>query len=284
MLLPVQDYFPGAELPAHLSPFEQKEEIYIPPEQKLLLARQRGEVPVDELQKPEDDSDEEIEEEKIELPIPKSYHQWLRERKQKWKARLRRSTFVSFFLFPSHYSYYMITWEKSVQSHSWSYALSNFNILTFTGKLEEAAHNKEMEELNSKPSSDAVKGTEPGGAEGSSETAMETNEDKEDDEEIVREVPLKEDSIEPKVMEVTKGKKLGHQARARLAEKKAQLRLSINMLPRKRRKIYWAVKRREAAQQRKAEILQLKRNIIDKRKANEKKNSRNELIKGRTGY
>lgn len=156
--------------------------------------------------------------------------------------------------------------------------------------MEEEARNKEMEELNSKPSSDAVKGTEAGGtegttaAEGNSETTMETNEDKEDDEEIVREIPQKEESIEPKVMEVTKGKKLGHQARVRLAEKKAQLRLSINMLPRKRRKIYWAIKRKEATRQKKAEVLQLRRNIIDKRKANEKKKSRKQLLKGRTGY
>lgn len=154
--------------------------------------------------------------------------------------------------------------------------------------MEEIARNKEMEELNSKP--DAEKGTEAGGvegttaAEGNSETGMDTNEDKEDNDEVVREIPLKEDSKEPQVMEVTKGKKLGHQARARLAEKKAQLRLSINMLPRKRRKVYWAVKRREAAQERKAQVLQLKRNIIDKRKANEKKKSRDQLLKGRTGY
>ena len=37
-LLPVEDYFPGVELPPHLSPFVQEEEgDYIPPERRAML-------------------------------------------------------------------------------------------------------------------------------------------------------------------------------------------------------------------------------------------------------
>ncbi|KAL3858501.1 hypothetical protein ACJMK2_013087 [Sinanodonta woodiana] len=43
LLLPVEDYFPGATLPPHLSPFvEEGEGDYIPPEKRQLLNRQRG--------------------------------------------------------------------------------------------------------------------------------------------------------------------------------------------------------------------------------------------------
>ena len=46
LLLPVADYFPGVQLPPHLSPFvSEKEGDYIPPEKLKLLALQRGEHP-----------------------------------------------------------------------------------------------------------------------------------------------------------------------------------------------------------------------------------------------
>lgn len=46
LLLPVADYFPGVQLPPHLSPFVlEKEGDYIPPEKLKLLALQRGEHP-----------------------------------------------------------------------------------------------------------------------------------------------------------------------------------------------------------------------------------------------
>ena len=41
-LLPVEDYFPGVELPPHLSPFVQEEEgDYIPPERQAMLEEER---------------------------------------------------------------------------------------------------------------------------------------------------------------------------------------------------------------------------------------------------
>ena len=41
-LLPVEDYFPGVELPPHLSPFVQEEEgDYVPPERKAMLEEQK---------------------------------------------------------------------------------------------------------------------------------------------------------------------------------------------------------------------------------------------------
>lgn len=44
LLLPVADYFPGVQLPPHLSPFvTEKEGDYVPPEKLKLLALQRGE-------------------------------------------------------------------------------------------------------------------------------------------------------------------------------------------------------------------------------------------------
>lgn len=46
LLLPVADYFPGVQLPPHLSPFvTEKEGDYVPPEKLKLLALQRGEHP-----------------------------------------------------------------------------------------------------------------------------------------------------------------------------------------------------------------------------------------------
>ncbi len=41
-LLPVEDYFPGVELPPHLSPFVKEEEgDYVPPERQAMLEEQR---------------------------------------------------------------------------------------------------------------------------------------------------------------------------------------------------------------------------------------------------
>ena len=41
-LLPVEDYFPGVELPPHLSPFvEEQEGDYVPPERQAMLEEQR---------------------------------------------------------------------------------------------------------------------------------------------------------------------------------------------------------------------------------------------------
>ncbi|XP_016054058.1 PREDICTED: pescadillo homolog [Miniopterus natalensis] len=46
LLLPVAEYFPGVQLPPHLSPFvSEKEGDYVPPEKMKLLALQRGEHP-----------------------------------------------------------------------------------------------------------------------------------------------------------------------------------------------------------------------------------------------
>ena len=42
-LLPVEDYFPGATLPPHLSPFVEEEEgDYVPPEKRRLLEGEKG--------------------------------------------------------------------------------------------------------------------------------------------------------------------------------------------------------------------------------------------------
>lgn len=41
-ILPVEDYFPGVELPPHLSPFVKEEEgDYVPPERQAMLEEQR---------------------------------------------------------------------------------------------------------------------------------------------------------------------------------------------------------------------------------------------------
>ncbi|XP_072586502.1 pescadillo homolog [Vulpes vulpes] len=61
LLLPVADYFPGVQLPPHLSPFvSEKEGDYIPLEKLKLLALQRGEHPgnTDESEEEDDDGDE----------------------------------------------------------------------------------------------------------------------------------------------------------------------------------------------------------------------------------
>ncbi|XP_048077449.1 pescadillo homolog [Ursus arctos] len=61
LLLPVADYFPGVQLPPHLSPFvSEKEGDYIPPEKLKLLALQRGEHPgnVDESEEEDEEEDD----------------------------------------------------------------------------------------------------------------------------------------------------------------------------------------------------------------------------------
>ncbi|XP_012869981.1 PREDICTED: pescadillo homolog [Dipodomys ordii] len=63
LLLPVAEYFPGVQLPPHLSPFvSEKEGDYIPPEKLKLLALQRGERP-EHVKEEEEDEEEEDEEE-----------------------------------------------------------------------------------------------------------------------------------------------------------------------------------------------------------------------------
>lgn len=62
LLLPVAEYFPGVQLPPHLSPFvSEKEGDYIPPEKLKLLALQRGEDPGNLEEEDEDDEDDDIE-------------------------------------------------------------------------------------------------------------------------------------------------------------------------------------------------------------------------------
>ncbi|XP_025330333.1 pescadillo homolog isoform X1 [Canis lupus baileyi] len=61
LLLPVADYFPGVQLPPHLSPFvSEKEGDYIPPEKLKLLALQRGEHPgnTDESEEEDEEGDD----------------------------------------------------------------------------------------------------------------------------------------------------------------------------------------------------------------------------------
>lgn len=59
LLLPVAEYFPGVQLPPHLSPFvSEKEGDYIPPEKLKLLALQRGEDPGNLEEEEEDEDDE----------------------------------------------------------------------------------------------------------------------------------------------------------------------------------------------------------------------------------
>ncbi|XP_058512729.1 pescadillo homolog [Ochotona princeps] len=64
LLLPVADYFPGVQLPPHLSPFvTEKEGDYVPPEKLKLLALQRGEDPGNMRESEEEEDEEEEEEE-----------------------------------------------------------------------------------------------------------------------------------------------------------------------------------------------------------------------------
>ncbi|XP_066116249.1 pescadillo homolog [Saccopteryx bilineata] len=59
LLLPVADYFPGVQLPPHLSPFvSEKEGDYVPPEKLKLLALQRGEHPGNLNESEEEDEEE----------------------------------------------------------------------------------------------------------------------------------------------------------------------------------------------------------------------------------
>ncbi|KAK6184016.1 hypothetical protein SNE40_006563 [Patella caerulea] len=72
MLIPVEDYFPGVELPPHLSPFvKEKEGDYVPAERKQQIRRQQGiDSGVEEddglMDDDDDDDDEDEEEEAVE--------------------------------------------------------------------------------------------------------------------------------------------------------------------------------------------------------------------------
>ncbi|XP_055261227.1 pescadillo homolog [Moschus berezovskii] len=60
LLLPVADYFPGVQLPPHLSPFvTETEGDYVPPEKLKLLALQRGEHPGNLNESEEEEEDDE---------------------------------------------------------------------------------------------------------------------------------------------------------------------------------------------------------------------------------
>jgi len=60
-LLPVEDYFIGAALPPHISPFvTERFGDYIPPEKQMLLAHERGETLTDK--EDEEEQEEEVEE------------------------------------------------------------------------------------------------------------------------------------------------------------------------------------------------------------------------------
>uniref|UniRef100_A0A8C6G3Y3 Pescadillo homolog n=1 Tax=Moschus moschiferus TaxID=68415 RepID=A0A8C6G3Y3_MOSMO len=60
LLLPVADYFPGVQLPPHLSPFvTETEGDYVPPEKLKLLALQRGEHPGNSNEPEEEEEDDE---------------------------------------------------------------------------------------------------------------------------------------------------------------------------------------------------------------------------------
>lgn len=62
LLLPVSDYFPGVQLPPHLSPFvSEKEGDYVPPEKLKLLALQRGEHPGNLNESEQEDEEEDNE-------------------------------------------------------------------------------------------------------------------------------------------------------------------------------------------------------------------------------
>ncbi|XP_068747917.1 pescadillo homolog [Montipora capricornis] len=92
-LLPVEDYFPGVELPPHLSPFVQEEEgDYIPPERQAMLEEQRK---ADGVEEKEEDQKEEKgekmsnEEKNLAIMAMKSKEKWLYNRIMTSKKRKR---------------------------------------------------------------------------------------------------------------------------------------------------------------------------------------------------
>lgn len=68
-LLPVEDYFPGVELPPHLSPFVQEEEgDYIPPERRAML-EEEGKVEYAQLNEEQEEKSEEMTKEEKNLAL-----------------------------------------------------------------------------------------------------------------------------------------------------------------------------------------------------------------------
>lgn len=69
-LLPVEDYFPGVELPPHLSPFVKEEEgDYIPPERQAMLEEERTAGEGDGEQEGEEEKGEEMSKEEKNLAL-----------------------------------------------------------------------------------------------------------------------------------------------------------------------------------------------------------------------
>lgn len=239
LLLPVQDYFPSATLPPHLSPFDIETDIYVPPEKKELEARQKGEIPEDQMPQRQDESSDSEDENEGNKKKKKGGDQNVRPlesfevRKKKKERRKKRL-------------------EEAA-------ALEKGEETTPEGKNSEA---EPMETGEGADTEGKVNGKEAVPEEGGK--GGETQEQNE------KENGTEEEKVAKK-MGVHRGRVHKISPKATEKQELEEQKLAIMMIPRKKKKVFHMLRRREKRKESSAKRLTNKRRALDHEKEKTKK-------------
>ncbi|XP_042233628.1 pescadillo-like [Homarus americanus] len=234
LLLPVQDYFPGVNLPAHLSPFEKENDLYIPPEKKLLMARQKGEVPIDLPQKMED-SDEDNE---------KEVYDWKKMKRLKTKEFKAKKRAMK---------------EKEMENEKVNKPMEEGKETEEVSKPMEEG--KETEEV-SKPMEE---GKETGEVSKPMEEGKETGKVSKEVSKPAK-IPLR------KKMRVIRGNVAQPKPAVIESQEREEKMLAVMMIPKKKKRLYKILNRKEKRQTAKVKRLTEKRNLLEEQKKKDKAN------------
>lgn len=231
LLLPVQDYFPGASLPPHLSPFDVETQTYVPPEQKELMARQRGEIPEDQMPRRQD-SDSDSEEEG--------------DGRKKKKKKINEAQIRPLESFKT----------KTQQKKEKKRKLAEKEAAKEEVKASEPTKtwediNREEEAMETLAAENAQKGT-----------AAEQN---------GKEAGTEEKPRQEKKMSVCRGRVQKISPNAAEKQELEEKKLAIMMIPRKKKRVYHMLRRREKRKESGARRLTQKRMAIDYEKKKAKK-------------
>uniref|UniRef100_A0A0P4WF39 Pescadillo homolog n=1 Tax=Scylla olivacea TaxID=85551 RepID=A0A0P4WF39_SCYOL len=245
LLLPVQDYFPGATLPPHLSPFDLDAHAYVPPEQKQLLARQRGEIPEDQLPRHQDSDSDSEEDEGSKKKKKKTNDANIRpldsfkSRTQKRKEKKRK----------------LIQKEAAKEQEKESKPA-----LTWEDVSREAEAMETQAAENGKDTATKENGKE--------EAAAEQN---------GKDAGMEEKCNREKEMRVYRGRVQKISPNAAEKQELEEKKLAIMMIPRKKKRVYHMLRRREKRKESGARRLTQKRIAIDHEKEKAKKAKKMEV-------